>query len=44
MSGEGHSDWIGGVAFHPRANYLATASGDGYVKIWDYMQAKCLPY
>jgi len=41
MSGEGHQDWIGGVAFHPHAHYLATASGDGCVKVWDYANTKC---
>ena len=41
MSGEGRSDWIGGVCFHPKGNFLATASGDGYVKIWDFINAKC---
>lgn len=29
------------MAFHPRGNYLATASGDGCVKLWDFMNAKC---
>jgi WD40 repeat protein len=42
MSGEGHSDWIGGVCFNPKSNHLATASGDGYVKIWDFINAKCV--
>jgi WD40 repeat protein len=41
MSGEGHQDWIGGVSFHPRASFLATASGDGCVKVWDFVNAKC---
>jgi WD40 repeat protein len=41
MSGEGHLDWVGGVEFHPRGNLLATASGDGTVKIWDFVNACC---
>jgi len=41
MSGEGHLDWIGGLEFHPRGNLLATASGDGTVKIWDFVNACC---
>ena len=41
MSGEGHQDWVGGVAFHPKRNYLATTSGDGTVKIWDFINASC---
>ena len=41
MSGEGHIDWVGGVEFHPKGNLLATASGDGSVKIWDFVHACC---
>jgi len=41
MSAEGHQDWIGGVAFSPKGNILATCSGDGCVKVWDFMNAKC---
>jgi WD40 repeat protein len=28
MSGEGHKDWISGLAFHPKGTHLATSSGD----------------
>jgi WD40 repeat protein len=28
MTGDGHSDWISDVAFHPLGTHLATASGD----------------
>lgn len=41
MSGEGHQDWVGGVSFHPRGNFLATSSGDGTVKVWDFVNASC---
>ncbi|KAI8839268.1 WD40-repeat-containing domain protein [Chytridium lagenaria] len=34
MSGGGHKDWIADCDFHPRGAHLATASGDGTVKIW----------
>jgi len=39
VSGEGHHDFIGGVCFHPKTNYVATASGDGSVKVWDYAKS-----
>lgn len=41
MSGEGHRDWVSGVAFHPHGTMLATSSGDNTVKIWDFLQV-CL--
>ena len=41
MSGEGHLDWIGGLAFSPRGDLLASCSGDGNVKIWDFVNATC---
>ena len=41
MAGEGHADWIGGVAFHPSGSSLATASGDGTVKVWDFATSAC---
>jgi WD40 repeat protein len=28
MSGEGHKDWISGLAFHPKGTHLCTSSGD----------------
>ncbi|CAN0510216.1 unnamed protein product [Ectocarpus sp. 8 AP-2014] len=41
MSGEGHRDWVSGVAFHPHGTMLATSAGDNTVKIWDFLQASC---
>ena len=35
MSGQGHSDWISSVDFHPSGRILATGSGDATVRIWD---------
>lgn len=29
------------MSFHPKGNQLATASGDGCVKIWDFLNARC---
>ena len=40
MSGEGHRDWISGVAFHPHGTMLATSAGDNTVKIWDFLQVR----
>ena len=41
MSGDGHKDWVAGVAFHPAGTHLASASGDCTVKIWDFAQKRC---
>ena len=41
LSGEGHSDWISDVQFHPSGTLLATSSGDGTVKVWDFERSKC---
>lgn len=40
MSGEGHRDWISGVAFHPHGTMLATSAGDNTVKLWDFLQVR----
>lgn len=40
MSGEGHRDWVSGVAFHPHGTMLATSAGDNTVKIWDFLQVR----
>jgi sperm-associated antigen 16 protein len=42
MSGEGHTDWLGGLDFHPAGACLATASGDATVKVWDLAAARCV--
>jgi WD40 repeat protein len=42
MSGEGHGDWVGGLDFHPEGARLASASGDGTVKLWDFGRQKCV--
>ena len=42
MSGEGHKDWLSGLQFHPRGSHLATAAGDGTVKLWDFASASCV--
>ena len=44
MSGEGHKDWISGLAFHPRGTHLATSSGDAQIKVWDFVNANCQVY
>jgi WD40 repeat protein/GTPase SAR1 family protein len=31
----GHTDWIGRIAWSPDGQFLATASADGTVRIWD---------
>ena len=41
MSGEGHSDWISDVSFHPLGTHLATSAGDCLIKIWDFVNIKC---
>ncbi|CAF5223279.1 unnamed protein product, partial [Rotaria magnacalcarata] len=42
MKGEGHSDWVSGIDFHPSGNKMATCSGDTTIKIWDFSQKKCV--
>ena len=42
MSGEGHKDWVSGVAFHPMGTHLVTGSGDKTVKVWDFAAASCV--
>ena len=42
MSGEGHTDWVAAVDFHPRGAALASASGDATVKLWDFAQQQCV--
>ena len=34
-------EWIAGVDFHPSGTHLATCSGDGLVKLWDFATASC---
>jgi WD40 repeat protein len=41
MSGDGHREWIAGVEFHPHGTHLATCSGDGLVKLWDFATVSC---
>ena len=41
MSGEGHTDWVSGVAFHPKGTHLATSGGDHTIKLWDFVNACC---
>jgi WD40 repeat protein len=44
--GEGHSNWVNSVAFHPMAPLLATGSSDMTVKLWqlssDNSSADCV--
>lgn len=42
LSGEGHSDWLSSVQFHPDGGQLASTSGDGTVKLWDFEKASCI--
>jgi len=41
LSGEGHRDWVSGIAFHPRGSLVATTSGDMTVKLWDVAKERC---
>ncbi len=41
MSGEGHKDWVSGIAFDPKGSHLATCSGDSTIKIWDFLSINC---
>jgi WD40 repeat protein len=41
MNGEGHKAWVADVDFHPGGASLATCAGDGVVKIWDLLTARC---
>lgn len=41
LSGEGHKDWVSGIAFHPRGSLVATTSGDMTVKLWDVAKERC---
>lgn len=41
MSGEGHTDWISDIVFHPRGTHIATASGDCTIKVWDLANVTC---
>ncbi|KAL8448220.1 hypothetical protein Emag_003988 [Eimeria magna] len=42
MSGKGHEDWLGSLAFHPQGSLLVTTSGDATAKVWSITEAKCL--
>jgi sperm-associated antigen 16 protein len=42
LTGEGHEDWVSDAAFRPDGSRLATASGDGTVKIWDLATQECV--
>src|SRR2546421_5088341 len=39
---EGHSRWVNSVAFSHDSARLASASGDGAVKVWDASSGECL--
>ena len=42
MSGEGHTDWIGGADFMADGSGLVTGSGDNTVKLWSFAAAQCV--
>ncbi len=42
LHGEGHKDWVAGVAFHPAGTQLASASGDGSLKLWELASRRCV--
>jgi len=42
MAGEGHKDWVSAASFDPAGAHLATSSGDGTIKIWDFLGSRCL--
>ena len=41
MSGSGHRSWLSDAAFNPAGSVLATACGDGVVKLWSLSTSKC---
>jgi len=38
--GEGHTDWLSGVTFHPDGTRLGTTGGDASVRIWDLSEGR----
>lgn len=42
MCGEGHSEWVAGVDFHPSGASLASGGGDGRVKLWSFERQRCV--
>ncbi len=40
---QGHSEQVNDIAFHPTKDWLATASNDGTVKMWDISNPKAIP-
>lgn len=41
MSGSGHRCWLADAAFNPSGTTLATACGDGVVKLWSLASSRC---
>ncbi len=39
---EGHTQWVGGMAFHPRGELLVIVAGDGTSRLWDARTGKAL--